>query len=63
MIGVDLYNYISSCRFETQNVVPDIVTVAKPMGNGHPVGAVGKIHNYTPNQLKFNAINVFILQL
>ena len=22
------------------NVVPDIVTVAKPMGNGHPVGAV-----------------------
>lgn len=26
--------------FETQNVVPDIVTVAKPMGNGHPVGAV-----------------------
>lgn len=26
--------------FETQNVIPDIVTVAKPMGNGHPVGAV-----------------------
>ncbi|KAG5684646.1 hypothetical protein PVAND_013864 [Polypedilum vanderplanki] len=26
--------------FETQEVVPDIVTVAKPMGNGHPVGAV-----------------------
>lgn len=26
--------------FELQNVVPDIVTVAKPMGNGHPVGAV-----------------------
>lgn len=26
--------------FETQNVVPDIVTVAKPMGNGHPIGAV-----------------------
>lgn len=26
--------------FETQNVVPDIVTIAKPMGNGHPVGAV-----------------------
>lgn len=23
-----------------QDVVPDIVTVAKPMGNGHPVGAV-----------------------
>ncbi|XP_073830651.1 alanine--glyoxylate aminotransferase 2-like [Musca autumnalis] len=26
--------------FETQGVVPDIVSVAKPMGNGHPVGAV-----------------------
>lgn len=26
--------------FETQNVIPDIVCVAKPMGNGHPVGAV-----------------------
>lgn len=26
--------------FETQNIVPDILTVAKPMGNGHPVGAV-----------------------
>ncbi|XP_031629435.1 alanine--glyoxylate aminotransferase 2-like [Contarinia nasturtii] len=26
--------------FETQDVVPDIVTIAKPMGNGHPVGAV-----------------------
>lgn len=26
--------------FETQDVIPDIVTVAKPMGNGYPVGAV-----------------------
>lgn len=26
--------------FETMDVVPDIVTIAKPMGNGHPVGAV-----------------------
>lgn len=26
--------------FETQDVIPDIVTVAKPMGNGHPVGCV-----------------------
>lgn len=26
--------------FETQGVVPDIVTVGKPMGNGHPVAAV-----------------------
>lgn len=26
--------------FEPHGVIPDIVTVAKPMGNGHPVGAV-----------------------
>ena len=26
--------------FETQGVVPDIITVAKGMGNGHPLGAV-----------------------
>jgi len=26
--------------FETQDVVPDIVTLGKPMGNGHPIGAV-----------------------
>ncbi len=26
--------------FESQNVVPDIVTIGKPMGNGHPVAAV-----------------------
>lgn len=26
--------------FETHGVVPDIVTLGKPMGNGHPIGAV-----------------------
>ncbi|UCH82583.1 MAG: aminotransferase class III-fold pyridoxal phosphate-dependent enzyme, partial [Candidatus Latescibacterota bacterium] len=26
--------------FERQNVVPDIVVLGKPMGNGHPMGAV-----------------------
>ena len=26
--------------FETQGVVPDIVTLGKPMGNGHPLAAV-----------------------
>ena len=26
--------------FETQNVVPDIVTMGKPIGNGHPMSAV-----------------------
>ncbi len=26
--------------FETQNVAPDIVTLGKPIGNGHPLGAV-----------------------
>ncbi len=26
--------------FESQDAVPDIVTLGKPMGNGHPIGAV-----------------------
>ena len=26
--------------FETQDVVPDLVTLGKPLGNGHPLGAV-----------------------
>jgi len=26
--------------FELYNVIPDIVTLGKPMGNGHPIGAV-----------------------
>ena len=26
--------------FETQGVVPDVVVLGKPMGNGHPMGAV-----------------------
>ena len=26
--------------FETQDVIPDIVTLGKPMGNGHPLGAL-----------------------
>ncbi|TFH08542.1 MAG: aminotransferase class III-fold pyridoxal phosphate-dependent enzyme [Candidatus Thorarchaeota archaeon] len=26
--------------FETQDVIPDIVTMGKPIGNGHPIGAV-----------------------
>lgn len=26
--------------FETQEVIPDIVTLGKPIGNGHPIGAV-----------------------
>ncbi len=26
--------------FETQGVIPDIVTIGKPLGNGHPVAAV-----------------------
>lgn len=26
--------------FETHDVIPDIVTIGKPLGNGHPIGAV-----------------------
>jgi 4-aminobutyrate aminotransferase-like enzyme/Ser/Thr protein kinase RdoA (MazF antagonist) len=28
------------CGFETQNVIPDIVVLGKPIGNGFPLGAV-----------------------
>ena len=28
------------CASETQGVVPDIVTIGKPLGNGHPLAAV-----------------------
>jgi 4-aminobutyrate aminotransferase-like enzyme len=30
--------------YETQGVVPDIVTLGKPIGNGHPIGAVVTTH-------------------
>lgn len=30
--------------FELQGATPDIVTLGKPMGNGHPVGAVATTH-------------------
>jgi 4-aminobutyrate aminotransferase-like enzyme/Ser/Thr protein kinase RdoA (MazF antagonist) len=33
-VGTDFW------AFESQNVVPDIVTMGKPIGNGHPMGAV-----------------------
>lgn len=33
-IGSDFWS------FEAQDVTPDIVTLGKPMGNGHPIGAV-----------------------
>jgi 4-aminobutyrate aminotransferase-like enzyme len=33
-VGTDFW------AFETQGVVPDIVTMGKPIGNGHPLGAV-----------------------
>jgi len=26
--------------FQTQDVVPDIVTIGKPIGNGHPIACV-----------------------
>lgn len=26
--------------FQSQDAIPDILTVGKPMGNGHPLGAV-----------------------
>lgn len=26
--------------FQTQDVIPDIVTIGKPIGNGHPIACV-----------------------
>ena len=37
-VGTDVW------AFETQGVVPDIVTLGKPIGNGHPLGAVITTH-------------------
>ena len=42
--------------FETQNVVPDIVTMGKPIGNGHPLAAVitsRKIANAFENGMEY----------
>lgn len=42
--------------FETQGVVPDIVTLGKPMGNGHPLAAVvttEKIANAFANGMEY----------
>ena len=42
--------------FELHNVVPDIVTLGKPMGNGHPIGAVvcsKEIANKFDNGMEF----------
>src|SRR5262249_58423914 len=30
--------------FESQGVIPDIVALGKPIGNGHPIGAVVTTH-------------------
>ena len=42
--------------FETQNVVPDIVTIGKPIGNGHPMAAVvttEKVANAFANGMEY----------
>jgi len=42
--------------FETQDVVPDIVTIGKPIGNGHPMAAVvttEKIANAFANGMEY----------
>lgn len=53
--------------FEMQNVVPDIVTIAKPMGNGHPVGAVVTTQEIAESFAAtgvsyFNTVSVILLQ-
>ncbi len=54
--------------FETQHVIPDIVTVAKPMGNGHPVGAVVTTQKIAAEFASsgiqyFNTVNISSAQL
>ena len=42
--------------FQLHDVVPDIVTIGKPFGNGHPIGAVvcrEKIANKFANGMEF----------
>ena len=38
--GSHLGNFKSNCMFCFEGVVPDIVTIGKPMGNGHPIAGV-----------------------
>ena len=44
--------------FQEHNVIPDIVTLGKPMGNGHPIAAVvttKKIANVFNNGISFSS--------
>ena len=34
--------------FQVHDVIPDIVTMGKPMGNGHPLAAVATTKNISP---------------
>ncbi|GIS48052.1 MAG: hypothetical protein Ct9H90mP20_7220 [Candidatus Neomarinimicrobiota bacterium] len=34
--------------FETQNIVPDIVTLGKSIGNGHPLSVVVTSEDFSP---------------
>lgn len=54
--------------FETQDVIPDIVTVGKPMGNGHPVAAVITTpeiaKSFTDTGVEyFNTVNIIDLSI
>lgn len=44
--------------FESLGIVPDLATLGKPMGNGHPIGAVvtraGLVDQFTKDALYFN---------
>eukprot|EP01102_Stenamoeba_stenopodia_P012546 TRINITY_DN3979_c0_g2_i1.p1 TRINITY_DN3979_c0_g2~~TRINITY_DN3979_c0_g2_i1.p1 ORF type:complete len:435 (+),score=70.56 TRINITY_DN3979_c0_g2_i1:135-1439(+) len=45
--------------FETQGVVPDIVTLGKPMGNGYPLGAVITTKEIADSFSKIEYFNTF----
>lgn len=47
-------------QFERQQVVPDIITMGKPMGNGHPVSATVTRHDLLERYAeKFHYFNTF----
>ena len=43
------------CVYVCVDIVPDIVTIGKPMGNGHPISGVVTSSDISRSYLKFEA--------
>jgi 4-aminobutyrate aminotransferase-like enzyme len=46
--------------FQLHDVVPDVVTIGKPLGNGHPIGAVVCTERNSRELCKWNGILQYI---